>query len=271
MANAALPRVVGGARALLDEQIEYRDLLVQMTRRDLLIRYKQTAMGFGWAICVPLVNTIVFSLLFTRVAAIDTGMPYPIYVYSGMVAWNFFASSLRFAVTSLTSNANLVSKVYFPREILPFSAILVALVDAAVAALLLLAMLVYWGITPDWHIVLVLPLVAIQVALTAGAALLLAMANLYFRDVKYVLDILLSVGMFAASVVYPIGAVGGRLGRALALNPLSILLDAYRAVIVARVVPDAAPLALAALAAAALLAVGWATFHRAELQFAEHI
>ena len=100
-----------------------------MTRRDLLLRYKQTVMGFGWAIFMPLVNTVVFSVIFTRVAPLDIDMPYPLFAYCGLLAWNFSASSFRFAVTSLTSNANLVTKVYFPREIFPISAVLVSLVD----------------------------------------------------------------------------------------------------------------------------------------------
>ena len=114
------------------EQWEYRELLVRMTARDLLLRYKQTVMGFGWAIFMPLVNTAIFSVIFTRVAPIDVGMPYPLFAFCGLVAWNFFASSLRFSVTSLTSNPSLVTKVYFPREIFPFSAVLVSLVDFAV-------------------------------------------------------------------------------------------------------------------------------------------
>jgi lipopolysaccharide transport system permease protein len=122
---------------LITEQWEFRELLVRMTARDLLLRYKQTVMGFGWAILMPLVNTAIFSVIFTRVATIDVGKPYPVYAFCGLVAWNFFASSLRFSVTALTSNPSLVTKVYFPREIFPFSAVLVSLVDYAVSALVL--------------------------------------------------------------------------------------------------------------------------------------
>src|SRR5947208_15333374 len=104
---------------MLSEQVHYRELLYQMTRRDLLLRYKQTVMRFGWAIFMPLVNTVVFSVIFTRVAPINVGIPYPLFAYCGLFTWNFFASSLRFSVSSLTANANLVTKVYFPREIFP--------------------------------------------------------------------------------------------------------------------------------------------------------
>ena len=121
-----LRALVADTREMFAEQLEYRELLLRMTARDLLIRYKQTVMGFAWAVFMPLVNTSVFSVIFTRVAPLDTGMPYPVFAYSGFLAWNFFASSLRFSVTSLTSNTNLVTKVYFPREIFPFSAVIVS-------------------------------------------------------------------------------------------------------------------------------------------------
>ncbi len=136
-----MSQLLSDVKEMVNEQLHYRELLYQMTKRDLLLRYKQTVMGFGWAIFMPLVNTAVFSVIFTRVAPIDVGVPYPIYAYCGLFAWNFFASSLRFAVTSLTSNPNLVTKVYFPREIFPFSSTLVSLVDFGVSSLVLIAMM----------------------------------------------------------------------------------------------------------------------------------
>ena len=112
-------------REIFAEQWQYRELLLRMTMRDLALRYKQTVMGFGWAIFMPLVNTAIFTVIFTRVASVDVGAPYPVYAFCGLVAWNFFASALRFSVISLTSNPSLVTKLYFPREIFPFSAVLV--------------------------------------------------------------------------------------------------------------------------------------------------
>src|SRR5689334_14899389 len=104
-------------REALAEQVDYRELLYQMTARDLRLRYKQTLMGFGWAVFMPVINTALFSVIFTRVASVQTPVPYPVFAFCGLLAWNFLASSLKFSVTSLTSNANLISKVYFPREI----------------------------------------------------------------------------------------------------------------------------------------------------------
>jgi ABC-type polysaccharide/polyol phosphate export permease len=255
---------------LVAEQWEYRELLVRMTARDLLLRYKQTVMGFGWAIFMPLVNTAIFSVIFTRVATIDVGTPYPAYAFCGLVAWNFFASALRFSVTSLTSNPSLVTKVYFPREIFPFSAVLVSIVDFAVSATVLAALMLYYRIAVGWPL-LMLPVVVLALVLfTAAVALLVSMANLFYRDVKYLFEIVIAVWMFATSVVYPIGRVGGRLGAVLALNPMTHLIDAFRAVILDRRMPGTA-FGITLGASVVLLGVAWALFHQAEFDFAENL
>jgi ABC-type polysaccharide/polyol phosphate export permease len=259
------------ARALIAEQIEYRELLMQMTRRDLLLRYKQTVMGFGWAIFMPLVNTVIFSVVFTRVAPIETGLPYPLYAFTGLLAWNFMAASLRFAVVSLTGNANLVTKIYFPREVFPFSAVLVSLVDTAIASIVLVALMAWYGVVPTWTIVLLPVVVLIHVTLTAAIALLLAMGNLFYRDIKYLFDVVLSIAMFATSVVYPVDRIGGVLGKILALNPVTTIIDAYRSVLLRGELPPAGPFLAAAVISVLLLMTAWALFHRGELAFAENI
>jgi lipopolysaccharide transport system permease protein len=255
---------------LVAEQWEYRELLVRMTARDLLLRYKQTIMGFGWAIFMPLVNTAIFSVIFTRVAVIDVGQPYPVYAFCGLLAWNFFASSLRFSIASLTSNPSLVTKVYFPREIFPFSAVLVSIVDFAVASLVLAALMLYYHVAVTWALALLPLVVAALVIFTAALALLVAMGNLFYRDVKYLFEIVIAVWMFATSVVYPIGRVGGRLGLLLTLNPMTHLIDAFRAVLIDGRVPGNA-FVLTFAASAALLVAVWALFHRAEFEFAENL
>jgi homopolymeric O-antigen transport system permease protein len=255
---------------LVSEQWEYRELLVRMTARDLLLRYKQTVMGFGWAIFMPLVNTAIFSVIFTRVAVIDVGQPYPVYAFCGLLAWNFFASSLRFAIASLTSNPSLVTKVYFPREIFPFSAVLVSIVDFAVASLVMVGLMLYYRTPLGWSLALVPVVVLALVIFTAALALLVAMGNLFYRDVKYLFEIVIAVWMFATSVVYPIGRVGGRLGMALALNPMTHIIDAFRAVLLNNRAPDAA-FAVTFAASAALFGLAWVLFHRAEFEFAENL
>ena len=256
---------------MLGELVEYRELLLSLVRRDLLLRYKQTIMGFGWAILMPVTYMIVFSLIFTRVVKLDTGVPYPIYVYAGLLPWNFFASSLRFSVGSLTANSTLLTKVYFPRELLPFAAILVSLVDFAVGAIVLAGLMAWYHVGLHWTIVLLPVVVLVQVIFTAAVALLLAMGNLFYRDVKYLIEILITLWMFASSVVYPVSRVGGKLGPILALNPMTPILDAYRSVLLTGQVPAAGPFLGTAGFAVVMLAVSWLAFHRAEYQFAERI
>ena len=263
--------IASDVREMVQEQVTYRELLVQMTLRDLMLRYKQTVMGFGWAIFMPLLNTLIFSVMFTRVAHLDTGMPYPLFAYCGLLMWNFFASSLRFALASLTSNTSLVTKVYFPREIFPFSAVFVSLVDLLVGATLLVAMMIYYRVEVTSAIFFLPVVLAVHIAFTAGMALLLAMWNLFYRDVKYLFEVILMLWMFASSVVYPVGLVGGKLGAVLQLNPMTLIIDAYRNVLLEGRLPAPGAFAAAAALSFATLIYGWVTFHRAEFEFAENV
>lgn len=263
--------IVLDVREMIEEQSRYRDLLVQMTRRDLLLRYKQTAMGVAWATVMPLVNTALFSVIFTRVARVDVQIPYPLFAFMGLLAWNFFASSLKFSSVSLTGNLALVTKVYFPREIFPLSAVLVCMVDTLVASVVLIALMGYYHVftpaTLPW-----LPLVmAVHVAFTIGCALLLAMANVFYRDVKYLFDIGLMVWMFATSVLYPVSQVAGRAGALMRANPMTAIIDGYRDVLFFGTSPVTLGFVLTAAFSALLLGAAWLIFHRAEYTFAEHI
>lgn len=262
--------LAGDLKEMVHEQYQFRELLYQMTRRDLLLRYKQTLMGFGWAIFMPLVNTAVFSVIFTRVAPLDIEMPYPLFAYCGLLAWNFSASSFRFAVTSLTSNANLVTKVYFPREIFPISAVLVSLVDFAAGSIVLAALMAYYQAWPT-AAALALPLVLLaHVMFTLSVSLLLAMANLFYRDVKYVFELILTVWMFLTAVLYPVSQVGGLAGRIMTANPMTPIIDGYRDVLLRGQLPSSA-LLVTTIASAVFLIVAWVIFHRAEYEFAENV
>jgi homopolymeric O-antigen transport system permease protein len=256
---------------IIGELIQYRHLLFEITSRDIHLRYKQTIMGFGWAVFMPLLNTAIFGVIFTRVAPLNVGMPYGLFAYTGLLAWQFTASSLRFAVISLTSNTTLVTKVYFPREIFPFSAIVVAAVDTMVATVVLVGLMIYYhrGLTLT---ILALPLVVVtQAVFTAGIALLVAMGNLFYRDIKYLFEIILSGWMFATSVVYPIHLIRGPLGTLLSLNPMTPIIDAYREILFFGRLPNLTAFAAAFAVSFLTLGVGWTLFHRAEFRFAENI
>jgi lipopolysaccharide transport system permease protein len=265
-----MSQLTADVREALHEQVEFRELLYQIICRDLLVRYKQTAMGFAWAVLTPVLNTIIFSVLFMRVAPIDTPVAYPLFVFSGLLVWNFTASALKFAVTSLTANTSLVTKVYFPREIFPFAAVVVALVDTAVAAVVLAGMMIYYGVAVTPMLLLLPVIVIIHTLFTTALALLLSMANLFYRDVKYVFDAVLTVWMFASAVVYPASSLGGALGLIVNANPMTAIVESYRYVLLYGAAPPAT-LIPAAVVSVVLLPAAWLLFHRSEFRFAENI
>jgi len=269
--GALMQRLRNDFQEMIREQFEFRELLIQMTARDLLLRYKQTAMGLGWALLSPTLNTIIFSVIFMRVAPVDTRVPYPLFAYCGLLAWNFTASALRFAVTSLTANTNMVTKVYFPREIFPFSAVAVSLVDFAVAATVLAAMMMYYHVAPTATVLLLPAVVAVHATLTLALALMLSMANLFYRDVKYIFELVLNVWMFASAIVYPVDAIGGVAGMVIRANPMTAVVEAYRHVLLYGTPPDPLSFGSAAILSVVLLPTTWVVFHRSEFRFAENI
>ena len=173
-------------------------------------------------------------------------------------------------VTSLTANASLVTKVYFPREIFPISAVLVSLVDLVVGSTVLVALMIYYQVAPTTAIVALPWVLAVHVMFTLSISLLLAMANLFYRDVKYLFELVITVWMFMSAVLYPVSQIGGLTGRLMNLNPMTPILEAYRDVLLRGRAPDAS-FAIMTCATALFLVVAWLVFHRAEFEFAENV
>jgi ABC-type polysaccharide/polyol phosphate export permease len=270
-ATTAWARVRRDLADMVHEQGEYAELMYALVRRDLSLRYQNSLMGFGWAIFAPLLQMLIFTLVFTRVVPLDTGVPYPLFAYVGLWSWNLFASSLRFAGSSLTANPNLVTKVYFPREVLPFSAVAVSLFDFMVASTVLAGLMWYYGVAVGWSVAFIPVIVLVQLAFTAGVALLVSMAHLFYTDVKHIFELVLTVWMFATAVLYPVDRIGGMVGRLLQLNPMTPIVDAYRSVLLRGTLPEATPFATAAAIALVVFVTSWMLFHRAEFRFAEEI
>jgi len=259
------------AREAVLEQFEYRELLWQLTKRDLLLRYKQAAMGFGWAVFMPLINTAVFSVVFTRVAPLKLDVPYPLFAFLGLLMWNFTASALRFSVVALTGNINLVTKVYCPREVFPISAVLVTIVDTLVGSIVLVAIMAYYHIGPGGAIVYLPAVAAVHIAFTTGMGLILSMANLFYRDVKYLFEVVITMWMFATSVLYPSSLVTGKLGLVMRINPMTGIIDAYRDVLLYGHAPTSSAFLWSAALAGVTFVVSAFVFHRAEFRFAESV
>ncbi len=264
-------------REPLAEILRSHELLRELTLRELRVRYKQTFLGAAWALFTPALMMLVFTAIFSKLRGgneIDTfGAPYAIFVYCGLLPWQWFSASMKNAAESLTRNNRLVSKIFMPREVFPLSCVLSALADFLVASSLLGVLMLWFRFPLPLSGLLWLPLIVlVQLLLTAGLALLLAMANLFFRDVKYVVEVLLMVGMFATSVVYPIKAeqLGGW-SSLLALNPMTHIIDAYRQTLLAGGPPNAAGFLYAAACGTVAFCVGLKKFHEYEFLFAERV
>ncbi len=265
----------------LVELWNYRHLLVSLTVRELRIRYKQSMLGIGWAICVPLSMMLIFTFVFTRavdvVAAMKIDIPYALFAYTGLVPWAFFAAGMTSAVNSLVNNRSLVTKVYFPREVLPMSAIGSAFIDFLVASVVLIGLIAYFHVFTEWQFaptpaMLFLPIVVgVQIMFMTGLALMLSMANLFYRDVRQVFTVVLQLWMFATNVVYPLKPDDSLIGRVVSLNPMTPIIGAYRDCVVYGRLPETGPFLYAVLVSVALLAFGWTCFQHASYKFAERI
>jgi lipopolysaccharide transport system permease protein len=249
-----------------------RDLMLTWTLREFRVRYSQSLLGATWAVLQPLAVMSIMSIVFSMFLKVPTGgAPYPLFSYLGVLPWTFFANAMGFAVTSLVSNMSLVGRIYFPREILPIASIMVGLADFLVAALLLAPLLAYYGISPG-PAVLWLPLVlAVQVMFMIALSLLTSAVTVFFRDVRFLVPLVLQVWMYASPVIYPADQVPEALAPLYFLNPLAAIVDAYRRAVLFDAAPRALPFLWASASALALLVISYAVFKRAERRFADVI
>jgi lipopolysaccharide transport system permease protein len=250
----------------------YRDLLWLWTAREVRVRYKQSLLGVTWAILQPLALTLVFTLVFSRLVRIDTaGVPYPVFAYAALVPWTFFATSLSFGIPSLVNNLNLVTKIYFPREVIPVASVGAALLDFIVALLILGVMLVVYRIWPGIQTLWLVPLLIIQIILTIGVTLLGSALIVFFRDVRFVIPLLTQVWMYASPIIYPVDLVPERWQSYYFLNPMAGLIDGYRRTLVMGAAPQMPALLLAAFISLLLLVISYTLFKRVEPLFADLI
>lgn len=248
----------------------HRDLLLSLTLKEIQVRYRQALLGVGWAILQPLALMVVTTLVFHRMLAVSSGAtPYWLFVFAGLLPWTTFHTAVSGAVPSLVSNADLVRKIWFPREALPLAHVLATLLDLGSGFVLLVVLAFADGATPSiaW---LALPLLLlVLVATSAAVALLFSAVNVYFRDVKHALPLLLQVLFFATPIVYPLTSVPDAWRPAFALNPLTAVVDGVRRIVLEGRWPDALLTGTGGVVALLLLALAWLVFRRAERRFAD--
>jgi len=250
--------------------------------RDIRVRYKHTLLGAAWAVAPPLLTMAIFLLVLPHgmgVADLTGGvdMPYPLFALSGLAPWAFFVAGLTSAISSLVSNRALITKIYLPREVFPLAGILSASADFAVAAALVFGLASYYRLTGGWEFapgaaLLYWPLAfATQVVWTVGLGLWLAMANLFYRDVGFVMRAILPLMMFVTNVVYPLRGGHPIMNLVIALNPMVPILSAYRFALMPHGASPLGPLAWSGLAGSGVLILGWLSFQRNAWLFAERV
>jgi lipopolysaccharide transport system permease protein len=255
---------------------EYRELLYFLVWRDVKVRYKQTALGITWIILQPVISMIVFSILFGGLLnAPSNGVPYPIFAYAGLLPWNYFAGSLTRSSQSLVGSAHLITKVYFPRLIIPLSAVLSGLVDFAVAFVVLIVLMVWYRIAPTPAILFLPGFLLLAMATALGFGLWLAALNVRYRDVNYLVPFLVQVWMYLTPVVYSATLIPQQWRWLLALNPMTGVVEGFRwALLGNNLAETAAPGGLFAVSVAITLAVlvsGLFFFRATERTFADVI
>ncbi len=250
----------------------YKELLYFFTWKDFKVRYKQTAVGISWAVFQPFMTMIVFSVFFGKFAKMPSdGIPYPIFVYTGLLFWQFFSSALTQTSGSLISNSNIITKVYFPRLILPISGVITKFVDFFIAAIILVGMMVYYGYVPNMIGLLILPILLLITFMAAiGGGLFLASINVKYRDVRYILPYFIQIMLFLTPVIYPASMVG-KYSWLLELNPMTGVIKAARASLFGNAPINWELLGISFIAVFILLIIGIIFFKKTERYFADII
>jgi lipopolysaccharide transport system permease protein len=250
---------------------QYRELFYFLMWRDVKVRYKQTMFGVLWAILQPLVTMLIFTYFFGKLARVPAeGIPYPLFFYAGLVLWTFFSNAVSNAANSLLGNTNLITKVYFPRIIIPCATVGAGLLDFAIAAALLVVLLLVYRFPLTLGDLLLLPLVLLVTLLASAVGVLLAALNVRYRDVRYALPFLINIWMFVSPIIYPSSLVPEEWRWVLALNPVTGIVEAFRAALFERPVAWG-PLAYSACFTLALLGIASVVFQQMERYFAEDI
>jgi len=254
----------------LGELWSYRELIYFFVWRDIKVRYKQTAIGAAWAVLQPLLTMLIFSLFFGRLAHIPSeGLPYPIFYYSALLPWMYFAAALQNSTTAIVENQRLVTKVYFPRLALPLASVLSGLVDFGISFLMFIVLMIYYRIHWGWAMLMVPVFLLLAVLLALGVGLWLSALNAIYRDVRYVVPFLVQFWLFASPVAYPSSLVPAKWRWFYGLNPMAGVIEGFRWSLAGRGTPPGQLIGIAAIVVLAILLSGVAYFQKMETTIAD--
>ncbi len=252
--------------------VGYRDLLYTLTLFRLAVRYKQSMLGWVWAALQPLAMMLIYTLVFSRVARVTSeGVPYPLFVFSGLLPWTFFSGAVSNAINGLVAYSDLLTKLHFPREIIPLSYVFAALVDFAIACVILSGLIVYYRASLSWRALYAIPVVAILIAFTSAIALFLSSVQVRFRDVGAALPVVLQIGVFATPAVYPLNSVPSRFQRLYLLNPVASVIENFRRSVLHGSAPSMSMLITSGAITVCCLVLAYAYFKATEATMSDAI
>src|SRR5688500_12075790 len=268
-AQAIVIRPAGSAWSNIAEHLrrlsEYRDLLVTLSIHRINVRYRQTVLGIAWAVLQPLVLMVVFALVFSRLARMPSeGVPYAIFAYAALLPWTFFSTAVVNATGSLVNHTQLITKVYFPREILPLTYIVAALFDFALGLIALAALMAWFDVAITTAVLLILPLVGLMAAWALAVSLITSAVQVRWRDIGVAMPVLVQIGMFVSPVIYPLNVVPDGWRTVYFLNPMAGIIQSFRDVLLRGTRPEPTPLMFAIAVTAVVLPVAYLFFKRAE-------
>jgi len=256
----------------ITELWRYRELLYFFAWREIKVRYRQAAFGVAWAVIQPLFAMVIFTLLFGKLAHVPSdGIPYPIFCYSALVPWTYFSTVLGLASNSLVNNDSLLTKVYFPRVLLPAGTALAGLVDLMIGSFLLVGLMLYYHVRTSWALLLSPLVILATLVLTMGVSMAMAAANVRYRDVKHAVPFLIQIWMFATPIIYPVSMIPQRFRLILALNPCWGMVDAFRACVFPGLPFDFKLIGTSIGVTIGLVVGGAYYFYKAEKSFADVI
>lgn len=255
----------------LQELWEFRDLLYFFTWRDIKIRYKQTVLGFAWAIIQPFFAMVIFTIFFGSLAKLPSdGIPYPIFAYAALLPWTLFSESITRSTNSMVMNSNIIKKVYFPRMALPISSVLSPVIDFAIAFVILILMMVYYGIMPTFNVIWLPVFLLLAIGTSLGVGLWTSALNAKYRDIQYVVPFLVQIWMFASPVVYAASMIPAKYQFLYGLNPMAGVIEGFRWSLLGTDAPGMIILA-SVIVSVALLVSGAFYFRRMEKTFADEV
>ncbi|MBI3997026.1 MAG: ABC transporter permease [Candidatus Omnitrophica bacterium] len=258
--------------AHLKELYHYRDLLTSLAWRDIQVRYRQTFLGFAWAIAQPLAYMLIFTVVFAGFGQVSSdGSPYPIFSYTGLVPWTFFATALGLSANSIAANMSLVKKIYFPREVFPLGAIMGCLVDFLVASLLVVGLMAIYRVPPKPQLLWLPWLIGLELGFLISLSLLVSAMNVFYRDIKYIVPLCVQLGMFVTPVIYPVSKVPEHLRAWYMLNPMAVVVDGVRRVVLYGQTPAMGPLLVSTIFVSLFGVAAYIFFKRVEVRFADLI